>query len=280
MWVLTYHSISSGSPPLCVAPERLAEHLDLLRDAGWTPVRLSECVAGWRRDEAGGRAAAEQRDDRRFAVTFDDGYRDFAEAALPILEPRGIVPTLFAVVADDREHLRGGSGAPLLSRDELRAVAAAGVEIGAHGIEHVDLCGADDLTLARELRDGRGRLADWVDAPVGSFAYPYGRFDARVRRAVAAEFEAAFTTQLARVPARPDRFAVPRVDACYLSDPWLQRAIRSGRDRLYLCTRRWLRRARGNEPRRRVPGGTAARGDAPAGPAPSASRGSSGFGVR
>lgn len=286
MWVLTYHSISSGPPPLCVAPERLAEQLDFLLGEGWTPVPLSRCVAalgeppacdpgdaseaGGDTDDCSASGGSGESRHRQFAVTFDDGYRDFAEAALPILRERGVVPTLFAVVSADRQRLAGGiEGAPLLSRDELRAAAGAGVEIGAHGIEHIDLRQADDLALERELRDGCARLADWVEAPVETFAYPFGSWDRRVRRAAAGVFEAAFTTQLAAVPEAADRYAIPRIDAFYLDDPWLRRAMRADRAQLYLWARRWLRRARGSEPRRAIPSGAAVlSGDATArGPA-------------
>jgi hypothetical protein len=71
----------------------------------------------------------------------------------------------------------------------------------------------------------------------------------------AAEFRAAFTTQLGAIPASADPWAMPRVDGYYLNDPWLQRALRSGRGDFYLWTRRWLRRARGSEPRRPIPSG-------------------------
>ncbi len=245
MWVLTYHSISSGPPPLCIPAERLAGQLDFLLEAGWKATALRDCV-----DEI-----QERREDPspRFAVTFDDGYRDFAEAALPALEARGVPATVFAVASEDRQHLARGIGAPLLEREALRELAERGVEIGAHGIEHVDLCGLEDAALGRELHEGRERLAEWVAAPVETFAYPFGSYDARVRAEVANEFRAAFTTQLARVPSAPDPFAIPRVDAFYLDDPWLRRALRRGFGELYLLTRRWLRRARGSEPRRAIP---------------------------
>jgi peptidoglycan/xylan/chitin deacetylase (PgdA/CDA1 family) len=247
MWVLTYHSISDGPAPLCISAQRFAAQLDFLLASGWKATSLRVCVDAL---EAGEVA----EDTPRFAVTFDDGYRDFAEAALPILEERGIPATLFSVATDERTRLAGGiDGAPLLGRDELRELASAGVEIAGHGIDHVDLTGLGDTELEREVRDGRARLADWVGTEIDHFAYPFGAWDERVLGAVAREYRAAFTTQLAAVEPNANCHAIPRVDAFYLDDAGLRRAIETRTTDRWLRTRRWLRRARGSEPRRAIP---------------------------
>lgn len=245
MWVLTYHSISNGPSPLCIDAQRFAEQLDFLLDAGWQPSSLNGCIAELRR----GNAAAS-----RFAVTFDDGYRDFAEQALPILEARNIPATLFSVVSDQRDQLPGGiDGARLLGREDLRSLAEAGIEIASHGIDHVDLTRLDDTELEREVRGGKARLAEWIGRDIENFAYPFGAWNERVLDSVAQEYRAAFTTQLAGVEASAAPHAIPRVDAFYLDNPGLRQAIQNRNADRWLRTRRWLRRARGNEPRRAIP---------------------------
>ncbi|MEZ4218136.1 MAG: polysaccharide deacetylase family protein [Myxococcota bacterium] len=240
VWVLTYHSISSGPPPLCVDAARLGAQLDFLRAAGFEPVPLRAWAT---------------RGGRHFAVTFDDGYADFAECALPVLRARGVPATLFAVASEERGRIAGGiAGARLLEADELRRVAAEpGIEVAGHGVDHVDLTTLADDALARELAQGAERLADWTGRRVEHFAYPFGAFDARVRAAAERAYRASFTTQLAAVPAAADPHAVPRIDAYYLDDPGLRRAVRAGRSDGWLARRRFLRRLRGSEPRRPVP---------------------------
>jgi peptidoglycan/xylan/chitin deacetylase (PgdA/CDA1 family) len=187
-------------------------------------------------------------------VSFDDGYRDFAEAALPVLEQRRVPATLFVPAAAERSQLPGGlEGRALLDAAELRDLAAQGVEIGGHGIDHLDLTRLDDLALGRELRLGRERLGDWTGRPVRYLAYPFGAFDARVLAAARSEYQGAFTTQLGAVPRAAHPHAIPRVDAYYLDDPHLTRALRRGDASRYLSARRWLRRLRGSEPRRPIP---------------------------
>jgi peptidoglycan/xylan/chitin deacetylase (PgdA/CDA1 family) len=240
--VVTYHAIREGPAPLCVAPEQLARHLDLLLESGFEAHPVESLLRP--------RAAACPR----VCVTFDDGYRDFLEQALPVLEERGVPATLFAIASKDRSGVRGGVAGALLSFDELAEVARRGVTVAAHGLSHVPLAGLAPVALERELVGGRRRLEDCIGGPVDLIAYPFGAFDARVRAAVAtAGFRGAFTSQLAPVPRECDLLAIPRVDAHYMASPTLRLLIARGRPEPYLHVRRWLRRLRGSEPRRPVP---------------------------
>lgn len=242
---MTYHAIRAGAPPLCVASERLASDLELFLSAGFEPRPLTSLLAA-PRPGAG----------PTLSVTFDDGYRDFLESALPVLEAHAVPATLFAVAGDARDRLPGGAPGALLGFDELAEIARRGVALGAHGLAHLPLTRMDDAELARELRGSRERLEACADATVDLLAYPFGAFDARVRRAAgAAGYRIACTTQLAPLPARFDPLAVPRLDAFYLASPRLRWLLARGRAAPYLHVRRWLRRLRGSEPRRPVPRG-------------------------
>lgn len=240
--VLTYHSICDGPPPLCTPPRDFEAQLELLERAGLEIVPLAAVVE----HVAGTRTRARPI----AALTFDDAYLDFAEAALPLLERRRLPGTLFATASTDRSRLPGGPAAPLLLLEALRELPERGVEIGAHGIGHVDLTQLGDAELTRELDGCRDALAERTGRPVRWLAYPFGRFDARVRAAAAERFEAAFTTALAPAVPGGDLLAIPRIDAHYLRSPFLRWLLRRGRESQYLRVRRALRRARGSEPRR------------------------------
>ena len=240
--VLAYHSISDGPPPLCVSASRFEAQLDLLERAGLEAVPLTAIVERLEKGEPFERPC--------FALTFDDAYADFAEAALPILERRRLAATLFATASERRDRLPGGiAGARLLPLDALADVARRGVEIGAHSVDHVDLTRLDARALDVELDACRERLEERSGAPVEHFAYPFGRFDARVRAAVARRFRSAATTRLARVRAGDDAHAIPRVDAHYLRSPLLRLGLAAGRPDAYLRVRRRLRVWRGSEAR-------------------------------
>lgn len=86
--VLLYHRIAEERHDpfgLCVSPANFAAQLDLLA-ADHEPVSLGELVARVRAGEA---------TRREVAITFDDGYVDNLEVALPLLQRRGIPATFF-----------------------------------------------------------------------------------------------------------------------------------------------------------------------------------------
>jgi peptidoglycan/xylan/chitin deacetylase (PgdA/CDA1 family) len=199
-----YHSISGSRLPdphrLRVHPDRLDAHLHLLRRLGLRGVSLAALLAAQERGEAGGLVG----------LTFDDGYTDFLDTAVPVLARHGMTATLYVVAGrlggenewDDGPRLR------LLDVDGVRAVAAAGHEIGSHTLHHVPLAGADAATLAAEVGGSRRVLQDLLQAEVPGFCYPWGIFDGDAAAAArAAGYDHACVTG-DYLPG--DRFALPR----------------------------------------------------------------------
>jgi peptidoglycan/xylan/chitin deacetylase (PgdA/CDA1 family) len=206
--VLMYHSVSPSAQPdphrVRVSPDRLDRHLRLLRRLGLRGVSLAELLAARERGTAAGLVG----------LTFDDGYADFVEHALPVLARHGATATLYVVAG-----LLGGQNAwddgprlDLLDADGVRAVAAAGHEVGSHTLTHADLRGADPTTLGHEVGESRHVLEDVLQAEVPGFCYPWGRFDAAAADAVrAAGYDHACVTG-DHLPG--DRFTLPR---CYVA---------------------------------------------------------------
>jgi len=179
-WCLMYHSVGDPSDDpyfVTVGPERLAAQLRWLNRHGLTGVSMRELLA----------ARAAGRDRRLVGLTFDDGYADFLELAVPALRQHGHTATVFVLPGR-----LGGSNAwdlegprkPLLDADGIREAAAAGMEIGSHGLRHVDLTTVDEGELAREVGESRALLAELTGTPPVGFCYPYGAVDPRAIRTV------------------------------------------------------------------------------------------------
>ncbi|CAL9463274.1 hypothetical protein SUDANB176_02685 [Streptomyces sp. enrichment culture] len=179
-WVAMYHSVGDCSDDpyrITVTPERLAGQLAWLRRRGLRGVSVAELLAARARGGARGLVG----------LTFDDGYADFVTDALPLLRRWNCGATLFVLpgrLGGDNAWDPLGPRKPLLTADGIRHAAAEGVEIGSHGLTHVDLTAADDVTLKTEVAESRARLAELTGARVDGFCYPYGTVDARAVEAV------------------------------------------------------------------------------------------------
>lgn len=111
--------------------------------------------------------------------TFDDGnYSDLAIGAEGLAR-YGLKGHFFVLASRIGEV---GS----LNVADIRTLQAAGHEIGSHGADHVDWRAADTTVLSRELDDARQIIEEAVQGPVRAAAIPFGRYNARVLRALRA----------------------------------------------------------------------------------------------
>jgi peptidoglycan/xylan/chitin deacetylase (PgdA/CDA1 family) len=200
-----YHSVGDCSDDpygITVSPARLDRQLGWLRRRGLRGVSVTELLA----------AHADGTERGLVALTFDDGYADFVEHALPVLRRHGFGATLFVLpgrLGGENDWDPLGPRKPLLTADEVRHAADRGVEIGSHGLTHVDLTRADDAVLRAETAHSRALLSELTGAPVAGFCYPYGTVD---RRAVAAVRAAGYGYACAIDPGSlTGRHALPRL---------------------------------------------------------------------
>lgn len=185
--ILMYHRIAPASqagndlPSLIVDPSVFAAQLRALHDAGWrtvTAARLGQVLI-----------AGQALPPRTFVITLDDGYYDGYTYALPILERFGYRATFYVVAG------RAQEGSPRsLTWDEIRALAAAGMDIGNHTVSHPSLPGLTLARVRREIEYAETLIHDHTGVRPATFAYPFGDSGSWVSRVVAAEgFEVAFT---------------------------------------------------------------------------------------
>jgi peptidoglycan/xylan/chitin deacetylase (PgdA/CDA1 family) len=122
------------------------------------------------------------------------------DAAARALGVVGSSPQALAAACetDPRARARLATIAPDGNRplgvDGIRALATAGMTLGFHTVEHSLLPALDDDRLVVALDAGREELAAVAGQPLTLLAYPHGKADARVARAVrAAGYRAAWT---------------------------------------------------------------------------------------
>lgn len=138
-----------------------------------------------------------------YRISFDDGNLSDYAIALPRLLARGLKADFFV--------LTGRIGqAGSLGPEEIAALGHAGMGIGSHGKTHRDWCLMDAATLKNELEESKDVLARLSGRPVTAAAIPFGRWNARVLRAMRfAGYEIAWSSDGGRM--RQDTFLRPRL---------------------------------------------------------------------
>jgi peptidoglycan/xylan/chitin deacetylase (PgdA/CDA1 family) len=209
--ILMYHEIAArkdSSSRLAVPPDSFAVQLEHLREAGFTGLTLTGLASALAGDPAG-------LPERPVVLTFDDGFADFHDAALPLLGRYGFTATVFVTtgwIADAGRHSAGRRPGHMLSWNQIREAAAAGVEIGAHSHQHLQLDQLPLSSLRDELVTSKSLLEDELGFAVPNMAYPYGYSNTRVRR-VADEAGYAHACAVGNAIAGPgqDTLALPRL---------------------------------------------------------------------
>ncbi len=241
--VLMYHRVcrDDASPPseFVVSATTFRRQMSWLARHGYYTPRVSDVL----RD--GGRAPCVVG--RPVVITFDDGYADVLENAVPVLGAFGFTAAVFPGLElerrfhpwDEAPELLG----PLLRADELTALERAGFELGSHTMTHVALTRAAHPSLAWELGRSREVLAGIAAHPLPVLAYPYGDVDERVKRAVrAAGYEAALAVNSGPLDWRRDPFEIRRQRVGNAASDAYMRVILSGAEKLYAWSKWKVRR--------------------------------------
>ena len=199
--ILMYHVVSNAPagapyPDLYVPRDEFAAQMQGLAAGGFHGVTLGQVFDYWRRGIALPR--------RPVVVSFDDGYKSQYQNALPVLKKLGWPGVLNLLVKNEKPSWG-------LQPASVRKLIAAGWEVDAHTIHHLDLTTLNGAALYLEVAGSRRLIQRQFGVPVNFFAYPSGRFNAKVIATVrAAGFLGATTVQPGL--ARPgERFTLPRV---------------------------------------------------------------------
>jgi len=146
---------------LTVSPVDFEAMLKYLKDNGYTTITTKDLW--WSLDQTAALPA------KPVMLTFDDGYSDAYSVVLPLLKAYGMTGTFFVTV-----NLVDKPG--YISRDQVRALADAGMDVESHAMDHIPMLG----TLAGQTYQmcrSREFLSAWTGTDVRHFAYPSGDYN-------------------------------------------------------------------------------------------------------
>jgi peptidoglycan/xylan/chitin deacetylase (PgdA/CDA1 family) len=180
--ILEYHVLGAAPadapyPELYVTRPDFHRQMDWLDQHGYEAVTLEAVEKAWFH---GGTLPA-----KPVVLSFDDGYRPQFTFALPELRKHGW-PGLLNLKAEGSD----------LYTSNVEAMIAAGWELAAHTIHHLDLTTLDAAHLKQEVAGSRRILRREYGVPVANFCYPAGRFDDTVVAAVEAAGYTGATTEI------------------------------------------------------------------------------------
>lgn len=235
-----YHSLDSNGSVMSVTPQVFEAQMTRLSELGYRVVSLRQAQA--EREETGDWL------DKSVVLTFDDGYANVHEHALPVLIRHGFSATIFVVAG----HVgRANDWAPpsclgrqtMLSWNQVKDLADHGVEIGAHTLSHPDLSGLEAEVVEREIVGSVEEINSQLSEPVQTFAYPFGSISDEAVAVVGRTFRAACTTVHRRACDEPLTL-LPRIEMYYFRNQQDLRPLISGQLDNALALRRWARSVR------------------------------------
>jgi peptidoglycan/xylan/chitin deacetylase (PgdA/CDA1 family) len=167
--VLAYHGVADvplwqDHYRLFVRPKDLGRQIDRLTSWGYELTTMSELARRLRAGSADGTAA----------LTFDDGLADNAGPLLEVLATRDAPATVYVIAGWLGRPHPDAPWARIATEEQVEKIASAGLEVGAHTLNHVDLSTVPYDVAFRELKDSKDRLEQITGSSVESAAYPFG----------------------------------------------------------------------------------------------------------
>lgn len=200
--VLMYHSVGPGNWQFTIKPEIFRWQIEYLKDSGYSFISASELLSILKNHAPVPKRAV--------LLTFDDGYRDFKEYALPVLKEFNLPSIVF--VHTNRSSDTLNNSLSLLNWVDIREIKQHRVEIGNHSNSHPDLKTLSSEELRSDIKKAESVFLNEISEQPRFFAFPGGRYNQNVVDCLRENnYEMAFTINPWLIKKEDDRLRLPRV---------------------------------------------------------------------
>ena len=202
--ILMYHSISHENQYMSVHKDNFYRQMKLMIKLGFKSINLKDILTN--------------SNDKNFVITFDDGYEDVYENALPILQELGLSATCFFVANNIGTFNTWDQGKKkykrmkLMNKKQIYNWNKNGFEVGSHSLNHKNLCDLNMLDKSEQIVKSKIFFKENFNIDVKSFSYPFGVYDHTCAQLVKKDFNFAVTTKRSRF--KKDKFnlfEIPRI---------------------------------------------------------------------
>lgn len=215
--ILMYHKVPSQEirtrHRIFVTKENFEKHLMFFHSQGFATLTFQDLADFWFE-----RRPLSEFPEKPLLLTFDDGYRDNLENALPLLRQYGMMANLFlladhSITANNWDSEDGVAPAPLMTLEEKKNLPPEIYHVGSHGLQHLDLRALSDEQILEQMMESKKILERDLGRPVHAFAYPFGwvseKMPALARKA---GYDFAVNTDRGALRWTDDRFSLFRVN--------------------------------------------------------------------
>lgn len=214
--VLMYHSISKkpeivGHPyfETNTFPETFRSQMEYLHRNGYSSVSLAEIYS---------LSCVPKSEGKTVVITFDDGYADFREYALPVLSELGFFATVFVPTSYIGIKRKEFMGRECMTWSEIRECMKHGTHFGSHSSTHPRLDRLTFVNMEDELKNSKMELEMHLGKEIDSFSFPFAfpetdkRFITRYQECLERQgYRIAVNTRIGRVKKGIERFSIPRI---------------------------------------------------------------------
>lgn len=152
-----------------VNPKNFEKQMKFLQDGQYHVITLNELVDAKLNDK--------KLSKKTVVITFDDGYLDNYEFAMPILKKYQFPATIFVP-----SEIIGDEG--IVNVSQLKEMMANGFEVGSHGLTGEYLPGMTHEEIVNHIGNSKKKLEELLGVKIQYFAYPIGGFSDAIKEHV------------------------------------------------------------------------------------------------